>query len=598
MSIELAKAYVQIVPSTQGLGNSISEALGDAGDKAGEEGGKRAGGKFASALGVAAKAAGAALAAAGTAVGSVVKSATQGFAEYEQLVGGLQTMFEDLSWDVEQNANRAFQTAGLSANEYMETVMGFSAALNQSLIANEGNISRAADLSDQIITDMADNANKMGTSMESIQTAYSGFAKQNYTMLDNLKLGYGGTKEEMERLLADAEEMAGLEVGTFDVSNFADIAEAIHIVQENMGIAGATALEASTTISGSLSSMKGAWDNLLVGMADGSADIEPLIDNLVESAMTFGENLVPVLEQALQGVGTVITGLAPVIVDMLPGLVETILPSLLESAGSIIESLVAVLPGLIQTIVSALIPMLPLFINAGLELFVGLIGALPQIISTIVAALPSIISGITDGLLANLPALIMAGVELFTSLITNLPTIIATIVAALPEIITGIVNGIVAAAPQMVEAGYNMFVGLKDGIINAAQAVWSAVTDAINGIIDGAKRLLGIASPSKVFREIGGFTMQGFAEGIIRNEGLVKDAMQEASALASGTFSSTLAISANAQPAQQQNVARELADALRNVRVYLDGNKTVGYLVPGIDNALGVRQAAAIRGAI
>jgi len=595
MSIELAKAYVQIVPSTQGLGNSISEALGDAGDKAGEEGGKRAGGKFASALGVAAKAAGAALAAAGTAVGSIVKSATQGFAEYEQLVGGVETLFKDSADTVQEYAANAYKTAGMSANEYMETVTGFSASLLQSL---DGDTTAAAAAADSAITDMADNANKMGTSMESIQNAYSGFAKGNFTMLDNLKLGYGGTAEEMQRLLNDAEKMAGLELGTFDISSFADITEAIHIVQENMGIAGTTAKEASTTISGSLSSMKGAWDNLLVGMADGSQDVSPLIDNLVESAMTFGENLVPVLEQALQGVGTVITGLAPVIVDMLPGLVETILPGLLESAGSIIESLVAVLPGLIQTIVSALIPMLPLFINAGLELFVGLIGALPQIISTIVAALPSIISGITDGLLANLPALIMAGVELFTSLITNLPTIIATIVAALPEIITGIVNGIVAAAPQMVEAGYNMFVGLKDGIINAAQAVWSAVTDAINGIIDGAKRLLGIASPSKVFREIGGFTMQGFAEGIIRNEGLVKDAMQEASALASGTFSSTLAISANAQPAQQQNVARELADALRNVRVYLDGNKTVGYLVPGIDNALGVRQAAAIRGAI
>lgn len=595
MSIELAKAYVQIVPSTQGLGNSISEALGDAGDKAGEEGGKRAGGKFASALGVAAKAAGAALAAAGTAVGSIVKSATQGFAEYEQLVGGVETLFKDSAGTVQEYAANAYKTAGMSANDYMETVTGFSASLLQSL---DGDTTAAAAAADSAITDMADNANKMGTSMESIQNAYSGFAKGNFTMLDNLKLGYGGTAEEMQRLLNDAEEMAGLELGTFDISSFADITEAIHIVQENMGIAGTTAKEASTTISGSLSSMKGAWDNLLVGMADGSADIEPLIDNLVESALTFGENLVPVLEQALQGIGTVITGLAPVIVDMLPGLVETILPSLLESAGSIIESLVAVLPSLIQTIVSALIPMLPLFINAGLELFVGLIGALPQIISTIVAALPEIINGITTGLIANLPALIMAGVDLFTSIITNLPQIIATIIAALPEIITGIVNGIVGAAPQLVEAGYQMFVGLKDGIINAAQAVWSAVTDAINGIIDGAKRLLGIASPSKVFREIGGFTMQGFAEGIIRNEGLVKDAMQEASALASGTFNSTLAISASAQPAQQQNVARELADALRNVRVYLDGNKTVGYLVPGIDNALGVRQAAAIRGAI
>ena len=597
MSLELAKAYVQIVPSAEGLGSSITRALEDAGDEAGEAGGKRAGGKFASALGVAAKAAGAVVAAASTAVGAVVKNAAAGFADYEQLVGGVETLFGESADAVQSYAANAYKTAGLSANDYMETVTSFSASLLQSL---GGDTAAAAQYADMAITDMSDNANKMGSSMESIQNAYAGFAKGNYTMLDNLKLGYGGTAEEMQRLLSDATALSGVE---YDISSYADIVDAIHVVQDNLGITGTTAKEASTTISGSLSSMKSAWSNLLVGMADESQDVGPLIDKLVESALTFGENLVPVLETALAGVGEVVAGLAPVIVDMLPGLVETVLPGLLESAGSIIESLVAVLPGLIQTLVAALIPMLPLFINAGLELFVGLIGALPEIISTIVAALPSIIDGITTGLIANLPALIVAGVQLFTSLITNLPEIIATIIGALPEIITGIVSGIVAAAPQLVEAGYQMFVGLKDGIINAAQAVWSAVTDAINGIIDGAKRLLGIASPSKVFAEIGGYTMEGFAAGILRNEHLVADAMDSASKLATGTFVSTLDINARSATAaspygSQADIGKQLAAALEKAGVYLDG-KRVGYLMaPSLDQTLGARQAAALRGTI
>ena len=597
MSIELAKAYVQIVPSTQGLGDAITKEFEGAGDKAGEAGGKKAGGKFAAALGVAAKATGAVVAAAGTAVSAVVGSAVSAFSEYEQLAGGAELMFGDAYDAVAQRAANAYATVQMSQNEYLSAVNGFATGLKTSLGGDE---QAAADLADRIITAQADIVAATGNSQEAVQNAFNGIMRGNFTMLDNLQLGITPTTEGFQEVIDKVNEWNEAQGNATDyqMGNLADMESALVDYVAMVGMSGYAQAEAAGTIQGSLASTKAAWENLLVGMASGEGDMDALISGLVDSASGLLNNLVPVAESALQGVAQLLESAAPLVVDMLPGLVETILPGLLESAGSIVESLIAVLPGLIQTIVAALIPMLPLFINAGLELFVGLIGALPEIISTIVAALPQIIDGITTALVANVPALVLAGVDLLTALITNMPTIVATIVAALPEIITGIVNGIVGAAPQIVEAGYNMFIGLKDGIINAATMVWQAVKDAVNGIISGAKALLGIASPSKVFAEIGGYTMEGFAAGILRNEGLVKDAMQEASALASGTFNSTLAISANAQPAKQQNVARELADALRNVRVYLDGNKTVGYLVPGIDNALGVRQAAAIRGAI
>ena len=371
MSIELAKAYVQIVPSAEGLGSALKDAFGDAGDEAGAHGGQKAATSMASVLGKAGQIAGAATAAAAAAVGAIVKEAVQGYAEYEQLVGGVETLFKDSADAVMDYAASAYRTAGLSANEYMDTVTSFSASLLQGL---GGDTAAAAELADLAITDMSDNANKMGTDMASIQNAYQGFAKQNYTMLDNLKLGYGGTKEEMQRLLKDATALSGVE---YDLSSYADIVEAIHVIQTEMGITGTTALEASTTISGSFGSMKAAWSNLLVGMADDSQDLGGLIDDLVDSVMTFGENLAPVVTQALEGVGQVVTGLAPVIVAELPGLADAVLPGLLAAAMSIIDSLVAAFPGLVTTIVTSLVGYVPEIVNAGFVLFVGLIGAMP-----------------------------------------------------------------------------------------------------------------------------------------------------------------------------------------------------------------------------
>lgn len=236
---------------------------------------------------------------------SIGEAALGGYADYEQLVGGVDTLFKESSQKVQAYAESAYKSAGLSANQYMETVTSFSASLLASL---GGDTSAAADYADQAIIDMADNANKMGSSMESIQNAYQGFAKQNYTMLDNLKLGYGGTKEEMQRLLDDASKISGIK---FDISSFADITQAIHIMQEEMGIAGSTAAEAEATISGSAAAMKAAWTNLVTGLADENANIGELLDQFLASVETTGKNVLPVVKKILTSIGETIEERGP-----------------------------------------------------------------------------------------------------------------------------------------------------------------------------------------------------------------------------------------------------------------------------------------------
>lgn len=300
-------------------------------------------------LSTVAKVGGAAVAAGVAGVTSLTKMGVEGYAQYEQLVGGVETLFKDSQGTVMQYAENAYKTAGMSANQYMETVTSFSASLIQSL---DGDTAKAAEVGNMAITDMSDNANKMGTSMEMIQNAYNGFAKQNYTMLDNLKLGYGGTKEEMQRLIDDANRVkeANGEMANLSIDSFADVSEAIHIIQTEMGITGTTSREAATTIEGSVSMMKGAWQNLVVGMADENANMEVLIDNFVESTAMAAQNLLPRIEQTLIGIGDLITELAPVIAAALPQLVKAVLPGLLEAGISlvtaIVEGVVSALPDL------------------------------------------------------------------------------------------------------------------------------------------------------------------------------------------------------------------------------------------------------------
>ena len=290
-------------------------------------------------LATVAKVGAAAVTAAAAGVTALTKMGVEGYAQYEQLTGGVETLFKTSQNTVMKYAENAYKTAGMSANEYMETVTSFSASLIQSL---DGDTAKAAEVGNMAITDMSDNANKMGTSMEMIQNAYNGFAKQNYTMLDNLKLGYGGTKEEMQRLIDDANRVkeANGEMADLSIDSFADVTEAIHIIQTEMDITGTTSREAATTIEGSISMMKGAWQNLVVGMADENANMEVLIDNFVESIATAAKNLLPRIEQILLGIADLITALAPVIAEALPRLVESVLPALLQAAISLVAALV------------------------------------------------------------------------------------------------------------------------------------------------------------------------------------------------------------------------------------------------------------------
>ena len=432
-------------------------------------------------------------AAAATGVTAMTKAAIDSYADYEQLVGGVETLFKNSANTVIANASKAYTTAGMSANEYMETVTGFSASLLQSL----GNDTvAAAQKADMAITDMSDNANKMGTSMESIQNAYSGFAKQNYTMLDNLKLGYGGTKEEMERLLADAQAISGIE---YDISSYADVVDAIHVIQTEMGITGTTAKEASTTISGSLTSMKSAWQNLLTGIADGKQDMGVLVTQFFDSVVTVADNLVPRISQALETLPQLITVLVPRLISKVSGLFETLLPVVVNGATSLLNSVVKVLPQLVTTITNAL----PGLISGIEQVFYSIVDALPQLMTVICEALPKlipqlvtaitnmvvylaknisaiiqplidnlpdIIISIVDALMDNLPTLIEGVVALVIGIVRAIPQIIVSLIKALPTIIKSIVKGLWKAFPQLLE-----------GIISIVGEIGTAIWDILSG---------------------------------------------------------------------------------------------------------------------
>lgn len=311
-------------------------------------------------------------AAVGTATAGVValtKNAVENYAEYEQLVGGVETLFKDSASKVQWYALNAYKTAGMNANEYMSTVTSFSASLLQSL----GNdTAAAAEYAHMAVVDMSDNANKMGTDISLIQNAYQGFAKQNYTMLDNLKLGYGGTKEEMERLLEDAEKLPGALGRDFDISNYADVVEAIHLVQEEMGIAGTTSKEAGATISGSIASMKSAWENLVGALASEDADLEYFINNFVESAQTAAGNLLPVIRRSLSGISTLVKGLAPVIAQEVPKLLTETIPELVEAGAEIVVELANAIADNADTIAEQAPVLIEALVTSALEVATAL----------------------------------------------------------------------------------------------------------------------------------------------------------------------------------------------------------------------------------
>lgn len=503
------------------------------------------------------------------------KSSVQSYADLEQNIGGIETLFKDSADKVIRNAENAYKTAGMSANQYMETVTSFSASLLQSL---GGDTEKAADVADMALTDMSDNANKMGTSMELIQNAYQGFAKQNYTMLDNLKLGYGGTQEEMKRLLADAEKLTGIK---YDISNLNDVYQAIHVIQQDLGITGTTAAEAASTITGSVTSMKAAFDNFLNGSGTMDQVVQTGITSIQNIVNAVGE-LLPNLLQSVANVTPQILGAINQIFPQILNLIITNAPNLLSTIGQILsaltQSLISYMPQilqlameLIQNFISGLINMLPQviqmgitlitqlitgiaqmlpeltpqavnavitlveglldnieqIIDAGIQLILGLadglIKAIPQLIDKIPIIIDKLITAITN----NLPKLVEMGITLIVKLAAGIIQAIPKLVAAIPQVISAIIDGLSKLPTMVIDIGKNLIQGLWNGINNAASWLWNKISGFCSGIVDKIKGFFGIHSPSKLFNEeIGKFLALGLGEGFDDNISKVYKEMQ------------------------------------------------------------------------
>lgn len=589
------------------------------------------GSKITGVLGTAARVGGAAVAALGTATIALGKTALDSYANYEQLVGGIDTLFKDSSGKMQQYAADAYKTAGVSANRYMEISTSFAASLINSL---GGDTAAAADMANMAIMDMSDNANKMGTSLEVVQEAYQSLARGNYEMLDSLKLGYGGTKTELERLLSDAEQIAASQgmVRDYSVDSYSDIVEAIHLVQDEMGITGTTALEASTTIEGSINTAKAAWDNWLAGLGNEDADMGALTDQLVQSVVTAGENIIPRFGMIMSNLVTTVTTYAPqvgeaimsgisqldftsigqtasdLILTLVDGIVQN-LPILASAALQIVMALgqgliangpqiLASLGQLLLQLVNFIIQNVPNILTAAVQFFGMLIQGIaqnaPMIITTFVSLLGQLIAQVISWAAQMLGQAISAGVQFLGGLMGSLAplpgrlvsffggiissvvswvsqmasnaisagsqflTNVVNYIARLPGQIAGFLSGVIGnvarwvgqmasnasrAASQfannlisglqsipgrVVSIGRQIINGMVDGVLGAAGSLIDAVGGVVNDAIGWAKNLLGIASPSKVFREMFGYVMEGAELGVDDNQDLPARALGRA----------------------------------------------------------------------
>lgn len=588
---DLAKAYVQIVPSARGMKAGLTSIVN------GEmpSGGKSAGSLFGSNLvstikGVITTAA----------IGRALSSTIMAGADLQQSLGGIETLFKDSAATVIANAEQAYKTAGMSANGYMEQVTSFSASLLQSL---GGDTAKAADVADMALTDMSDNANKFGTDMERITDAYQGFAKQNYTMLDNLKLGYGGTKTEMQRLLKDAQALTGVK---YDINNLSDVYNAIHVIQDELGVTGTTALEASQTLTGSFNAMKASFTNVLGNLALGR-DITPSLNALVKTTTTFIKgNLIPAVLNILRALpGAAVTLLQALIPGGMQNLTTNIVtnfttfmtaqfPTLMENGTQMINqmitgflsglpSFVATAGSLITQVLTTIAAALPTMLQSGtdilLNLVMGIMTALPSLITTagqivqnlltaLMAALPSLLStgmsfimNLASGLLASLPNIISSATTVVTNLLTTLASHLPDLLAQGISMIGQLVAGLISMIPDVISAavdigreifntigevdwlslGKNVIDGIINGIKNAASSLFDALKDLASKALQAAKDALGIASPSRKFRDmVGKFIPAGVAKGVLQNLGLVKSAVRKMSDLAEDDFNASL----------------------------------------------------------
>lgn len=594
----IADAYVNLIPSAEGFKSGVEKAINE-GTSAGAKSASLGIGNLVSGftMGIG-QAAFNAVTELGSKVVDVAKSSISTYAEYEQLVGGVETLFGTASSRVMRNASEAYESAGLSINEYMETVNSMAASLNQAT-KNEYESVRLADIA---VVDMADNANKMGTSMESIQNAYSGFTKQNFTMLDNLKLGYGGTQAEMKRLLEDATKLSGVE---YNIESYADIVKAIHVIQEEMGIAGTTQKEAATTIQGSLAMVQGAWTNLISGIANEDADLGDLFTKLIDSI--FGEdgkggfvgNIMPRIEQALQGV----TEFIQIGLQRMPEIISTILPELVKSFSDVILSIfenintnsdeiiqnVGDIFGLLVEnalkLVTSLVTTLPTILEIAISLITTLANGIAESIPVLVPTIIEVLTTILEVIMDNLSIILDAAVNIIDALIEGLLDNLPEISLAVTKIMWKMVATFISLLPQIVEVAFKIVFTLISSMISTLlefvsgdfwqEAIssivhsftdidWEGVgTKCIEGIVSGFTKAVDkvkntainvaesikkiftdgfqIKSPSRVFRYYGEMIDEGLAIGIDSGESEI--AAQELAQNVNDDFRNTISYS-------------------------------------------------------
>lgn len=587
MATELAKAYVQIIPSAVGIQGRIQKEIEPEADSAGSSFGGKMVGMIKKVIATAA-------------IGKALSASISEGAALEQSLGGIETLFKDSADKVKANAAKAYQTAGMSANDYMELTTSFSASLLSSLA---GDTSKAADVADMAMVDMSDNANKMGTNMEDIKNAYQGFAKQNYTMLDNLKLGYGGTKSEMERLLADAQKISGVE---YNIDNLSDVYSAIHVIQGQLDITGTTAKEAATTISGSFNQMKAVAKNVMGEIALGM-DVGPALNELANTIITFAVgNLLPavwnVISALPSAIITFVTALGPQLFAAVSGLIPQIasgittgiptlyqsamqlmdqfnigiqeqLPILLQKGVDFITNIVnGILQNLPQVITMAgnvityfantIISMLPTILSAGARLLLrlvnGIINNLPQIAQAAATAIVRFVASIGQ----NLPQILQSGITIIAKLAAGLIRAIPNLVGQIPAIISAIVNAF--TSQNWGSIGINIISGIASGLRSAAHMLWDAVKGVLGGFKENVLAFFGIHSPSRWGVYVGEMIDTGIANGLIGKTTLVSNAaaeLQKSVKKPIGT-SMDLAISGKSSTESQNSTIAEKLEAL------------------------------------
>ena len=502
MANEVARAYVLIVPSMEGARGAISDELNGAGEEAGRSAGSRAGSAFSGALGAAARVGATVVGAAAAGVTALTTQAVNSYADYEQLTGGIETLYGDAASQMMQYAADAATSTGQSMNEFMETAIGSSAAMISSL---GGDQQRAAELTNQAMIDMADNVNKLGTDTEMVQNAYAGFSRNNFTMLENLALGYAGTAQGMQQLLDDAAAISGIE---YDISSYSDIVEAIHVVQDELGIAGTTATEASQTVAGSLSALGASWNNLVTNFANPDADIGVLVGNLTSNAEVALANLMPVITNALSGMATAIGSLAPVISAQLPTLITNILPPLLNAAASLVEglaqgllvalpSLAPIAADLVVGLVEFVLTNLPLIIDSAIQMIVAIVNGISLALPRLIPAAVSAVTQVATSLIDSIDLILPAAIELCLAIGLGMVAAIPDMIAMLPQIGWAIITELVELGPALAEAASTWGADLIQSFVDGISGGIGRVRDAVINIADEVRSYLGFSEPER-----------------------------------------------------------------------------------------------------